>query len=132
MTGERQSLASHINKDPTPCSVFRLCFAGVITLLVEETNQYYQKYLDVLDSGPSPVPDVTESEMFPFLEIIVQLGHDIPDKLKDCWSTTEQFFSPFYCKTVRHDRFVHILRFLHFLNNDNLTEMIQTVAKYGK
>jgi hypothetical protein len=62
-----------------------------------------------MDNGPSPVLDVNESEMFLFLVIIIQMGHDIHDKLKDCWSTTELLFSPFYGKTP-----LHILIFLHF------------------
>jgi hypothetical protein len=55
-------------------------------------------YLNFLDNGPSPVPDVTESETFLFLALIIQVGHDIRDNLKDCWLTTERFFSPFYGK----------------------------------
>jgi hypothetical protein len=44
-------------------------FAAVIILLMEETNWCYQQYLDFLDSGPSPAPDVTESEIFLFLAV---------------------------------------------------------------
>jgi hypothetical protein len=89
-------------------------FAAVTTLLVEETNRYYWHYLDSLDDRLSAALDVTESEMFLFLAII-QIGHDIHDSLKDCWSTAEQLFSPLYDKTVGRDRFHHILRFLHFM-----------------
>jgi hypothetical protein len=59
MTGKRQNVALHINKDSTPYSIFILYFAAVITLLVEEANRYYQQYLDFLDNGHSPIPDVT-------------------------------------------------------------------------
>jgi hypothetical protein len=42
-----------------------LCFAGIIHLLVEETNRYYHQNLDrLLEDGPSPRPDVTDSEMY--------------------------------------------------------------------
>jgi hypothetical protein len=67
--GKRQNMAPHMNKDSTPYSVFMLYFESVIALLVEETNRYYYQYLDTLDDGPSPLPDVTESEMF--LAIII-------------------------------------------------------------
>jgi len=33
---------------------------------VVETNRYYHDYIDRLDDGPSPEPDVTEAEMFVF------------------------------------------------------------------
>jgi hypothetical protein len=51
-----------------------LYFAGIIRLLVEETNRYYHQHLDRLEDGPSPRPDVTDSEMFLFLGIIIQMG----------------------------------------------------------
>jgi hypothetical protein len=64
--GKKDSEAPHINDSSSPLSVFLLYFAEIITLLVVETNRYYQCYLDSLDDGPSPVPDVTEAEMFSF------------------------------------------------------------------
>jgi hypothetical protein len=66
-------------------------FASVITLLVKDAKQH----LDFLDDGSSPVHDVTESERFLFLAIIIQMGHGTFDDLKDCWSPTEQLFLPF-------------------------------------
>ncbi|PNF42225.1 hypothetical protein B7P43_G05522, partial [Cryptotermes secundus] len=71
---------------------------------------------------PSPWPDVTDSEIFLFLGIIIQMGHDIRDRLKDYWSTVEQFATPFYSNTMKHDHFLHILRFLHFAGNNTETD----------
>jgi hypothetical protein len=75
-----------------------LFFAAVITVLVEKTSQYCQQYLDVISDAPSPILDVTESEIFLFLAIIILMGHDTHDSLKDCWSTTEHFFSHLYAR----------------------------------
>ena len=47
------------------------------------------------------------------------MGHDQHDCLKDYWSREEQYFIPFYSNTMVRDRIFHILRFLHFENNDN-------------
>jgi len=77
--------ASHINDGSSPPSVFLLYFAEIITLLVVETNRYYQDCIDRLDDGPSPEPDVTEAEMFVFLALTIQMGHGIRDKLTDYW-----------------------------------------------
>jgi hypothetical protein len=63
-----------------------LYFAAIITLLVEESNPSYRQYLDTLDNGPSPAPDTTDCELFLFLTIIIQMGHDIRDRLKDYWT----------------------------------------------
>src|SRR5215510_7965629 len=62
--GKKDNEASHINDGSSPLSVFLLYFAEIITLLVVETNRYYHDYIDGLDDGPSPDPDVTEAEMF--------------------------------------------------------------------
>jgi hypothetical protein len=88
-----------MNKDSTPLCVFMLYFSEIIHLLVGETNRYYHQYLDKLEDGPLPLPDVTDSEMFLFLGIIVQMGHNIRDRLRDYWSTTEQFLTKFYIAT---------------------------------
>jgi hypothetical protein len=128
--GKKPNEAPHVNADSTPFSVFMLYFSGIIHLLVVETNRYYHQYLGRLDDGPSPVPDVTDSEMFLFLGIIVQMGHDIRDRLRDYWSTTEQFFTPFYSNTMKRDRFLHILRFLHF--TDNNTDIDKQADDYDR
>jgi hypothetical protein len=80
---------------------------------VEQTSQEYRQYLDFLNDGPSPVPDVTEAGTFLFPVIIIHIGHDVCENLKDCWLTAEQF-SPFLWQNSESDRFFHILRFLTF------------------
>jgi hypothetical protein len=57
-------------------------FLEIIQLLVVETNRYYHQDLDTLDEGGSPLPNVTVQEMYLFLVIILQMGHDLKDTLK--------------------------------------------------
>jgi hypothetical protein len=66
--------AQHVSKDSTPLCVFMLFFRGIIHLLVEKTNRYYHQYLDSFEDGPSPIPNVTDSKMFLFLGIIIQIS----------------------------------------------------------
>jgi len=68
----------------------------IITLVVVETNRYYQDHLDRLAERLSPLPDVTEADMHVFLAITIQMGHCIQDKLTDNWSTTYQFHTSSY------------------------------------
>jgi hypothetical protein len=71
--------------------------------------------------------------MFLFLAIIVQMGHGIRDSLADYWSMTEQFHTPFYGKTLKRDRFFHIIRFLHFTSNDTaIDKLTHTMTDYRK
>jgi len=53
-------------------------------------NSYYHDYIDRLDNGPSPEPDITEAEMFVFLAVTIQMGHGIRDKLTDYWAKVVQ------------------------------------------
>jgi hypothetical protein len=69
-------------------------------------------------------------EMYLFLSVIVQMCHDQRDRLKDYWSTLEQFFMVFYGNTMKWDRFFHILRFLLF--SDNRNEPDKTGENYDK
>jgi len=55
--------------------------------LVEETNQYYQKYLDTADKEP---------EILLFLPVIIQNEHNSLHSLKNFLTVTEQFLATFY------------------------------------
>jgi len=62
----KSSEAAHVTAQSTPLSVLMLFFAEIITLLVVETNRYYD-FLDSTDEQHHPQHDVTEAEMFVFL-----------------------------------------------------------------
>jgi len=79
--GKKDNEASHKNDGSSPLNVFLLYFAEIISLLVVETNRYYQDYIDGLEDGPCPEPDVTEAEMFVFLALTIQMGHGVRDRL---------------------------------------------------
>ena len=117
--GMKNSEAPHINDGSSPLSVFLLYFTEIISLLLVETNRYYHNYTDSLKDGPSPLPDITEAEMFVFLALTIQMGHCLRDKLTDYWSRNEQLHTPFYGNMMQRDRYFHILRFLHFTDNRN-------------
>ena len=112
-----KSEAPHINKDSSPLSVLMLFFTEILHLLVEQTNLYYQQYLD-RQARPSPLlPDITLPDMMTFIALTLQMGHNLRDTLRDYWSRLRQLHTPFYGETMTRDRFLHILRFLHFTDN---------------
>ncbi|PNF16268.1 hypothetical protein B7P43_G11642 [Cryptotermes secundus] len=83
--------APHVNKDSTLFYVFMLYYpsAGgrdeqVLPPVPRQTSR-------LLCGLTSPIP-----RCFLFLGIIIQMGHDIRDRLKDYWSTAEQFTTPLY------------------------------------
>jgi len=76
-----------------------------------------------LDEGPSPQPDVTEAEMLMFLAIIINMGYCKWDKLTKYWSRAYNYHTTFYGNCMKRDRFFHILRYLHFTDNENEPDM---------
>jgi hypothetical protein len=43
--------------------------------------------------------------------------------LTDYWSRAEHFHTTFYTNAMKQDRFLHILQFLHFTDNNNEPDM---------
>jgi len=110
--------AAHVTSESTPLSVLLLFFAEIITLLVVETNHFYHQFLENSDDRPSPQHEVTEAEMFAFLALTLQMGHTVQDRLEDYWTKMEQLHTAFCGQTMARARYYHILRFLHFTDNN--------------
>jgi len=78
---------------------------------------YYQQHLD-RRAGPSRrLSNITLPDMTTFVALALQMGHELKDTLHDYWSRLRQLHNPFYGETMTWDRFLHILRFLHFAYN---------------
>ena len=74
-----KSEAPHINKDSSPLSVLMLFFTEMFHLLVEQTNLYYEQFLD-RQAGPSRrLPDITLPDMIIFIALALQMGHVLKD-----------------------------------------------------
>ena len=121
-TKGKSSEAAHVTLQSTPLSVLMLFFVEIITLLVVETNRYYHDCLDSTDEQHHPQHDVTETEMFVFLALTLQMGHTIQGRLEDYWTKSYQLCCPFYRQTMAHSRFYHILWFLHFTDNNRTAD----------
>jgi len=84
---------------------------------VEQTNLYYEQFLD-RQAGPScRLPDITLPDMKTFIALALEMGQVLKDTLHDYWSRLRQTRTPFFGETVTRDRFLHILHFLHFADN---------------
>jgi hypothetical protein len=92
----------YINSDSSPLEVSMLFSAAVIQLL---------QYVVKLGDGPSPLSGVTETEMFLFLALVLQMGRDLRDKLTICSSKDGTVLQP-------HNKMGHVSYtsyiFLHF------------------
>ena len=50
------------------------------------------------------------------------MGYGVRDKLTDYWLTLDQLYTPFYGTVMKRDRYLHVLRYLHFADNRNEPE----------
>jgi len=133
--GVDQSAASDINAESSPFSIFILFFREVFQIILTETNRYFHQYMLSRPTGSTSAqpPDITIEEMYTFFGLVIQMGHDPRHSLKDYWSRDELYYTPFYSNVMARDRFFHILRFLHFENNETLRTMTtQTTTDFGK
>ena len=58
-------------------------------------------------------------DILAFLALIIQMGHDHKPSIKSYWSKDELYHVPFYSNVMSRDRFLTILKYLHFANNEN-------------
>ena len=56
--------------------------------------------------------------MLTFLALTLQMGHTVQGRLDNYWTKMEQLCCPFYGQMMVHARYYHILRFLHFTDNN--------------
>jgi len=55
--------------------------------------------------------------MFVFLALTIQMEQCVRDKLTDYWSKLDQVYTPFYDTMMISDRYLHIVRYLHFTDD---------------
>jgi len=115
--GLKNSEDPYINKDSSPPDVLMLFFTEFFSLLVEQTNLHYPQHLD-RQAGPSRrLSDTRLPDIMTFTALALQMGHIVKDTLHDYCSRLKQMHTPFYGETMTRDKFLHILRFLHFADN---------------
>jgi hypothetical protein len=102
----------------------------IMLLLAGQASRYYHQYLEAVSEGSFPLTDMTTREIYLFVSVIVQMGHNQRTALKDYWSTLQQLLMAYYGNTMKWGRFFHVLRFLHF--SDKKNEPDETNENYDR
>ena len=109
-----------------------LFFTEIFHRLVEQTNLYYEQFLD-RQAGPSHrLPDITLPDMMTFIALALQMGHVLKDILHDYWSRLRQTHTLFLGETMTRDRFLYILHFLHFADNAQRPDQSEEYVRLWK
>ena len=120
-----EKILEQLPADATPLDFFKLYFTdAVVNLLVDETNRFAQQYIAANVIPPhSAVNDwqpTDQNEMFSFLGLCVLMGIVYKPRLNMYWSSDLIYKTNIFGETMARDRFLLILRFLHFANNENI------------
>lgn len=107
-----------------PIDYFNLLFDDrLFELIVNETNKYaVQVFLSGSGGSSSRITawkDTNIQEMKLFIGLLFHTGTIRVNRLEDYWKTSELFNINFFRKYMSRNRFMLILRNLHFIDNEN-------------
>uniref|UniRef100_A0A2A4J3L8 PiggyBac transposable element-derived protein domain-containing protein n=1 Tax=Heliothis virescens TaxID=7102 RepID=A0A2A4J3L8_HELVI len=99
---------------------------NIMDLIVRETNKYaWQTIAQLSEVGIKPESrlndwvEVTVEELYKFFSIMIYMGLCYRGRIDEYW-TTDTLEMPQFRQLMSKNRFLLILRFLHFVDNDYL------------
>lgn len=107
--------ASGLSKNSCPTSIFEYFFnQELVEMIVNKSSKYRKK------QGFSRVPyNVTVTDMYSAIAIIIYMSIVHLPTISMYWNTDPMYNFQFVRKVMSRDKFLRILRFLHFSDEDN-------------
>lgn len=99
--------------------------------IVKETNRYYEQNTAKFKE-PKKTPkwvNVTVQELRLFFGLIIIMGQVRKNTIKDYWSKNPLIETPIFSRTMKRNRFMQILTFLHFNDNTKITKNSDRLVK---
>lgn len=124
-SGIQQNIS--VSENSLEIEFFEIFFTlDVVKIIVSQTNKYAAKIsLDVsLNSKMKKWKDTTEAEMYTFFATIMLMGLVGKNSLKKYWTNNPVIETPFFKVLFSQDRFLLLLRALHFSDNDMTTDKL--------
>ena len=117
---------ARLPQNPTPLDYFNLYFTNrIIDHILTETNRYADQYIRQQGDNMRPHSLVHQwvatdrDEKRAFLGLMVLMGVVYKPRLTMYWSNDELYQKPIFQSILPRDRFLLLLRFLHFADNTN-------------
>lgn len=82
-----------------------------------------------------PTQEIFMKDLLAFLALVIQMGYDHKPSITSYWTKDELYHVPFYSNVMSQDRFLTILKYLHFTKMKIhllKTEMTLITTGYGK
>lgn len=104
-----------------PINYFELFFDNnLLDLIVRETNIYQSQNPEPIRKKMKPWEDLTRETLREFIGLTALMGHVKKVSLEDYWSTKPILYTPIFHKIMTRNRYLQILRFIHFQNNETV------------
>jgi len=109
--------------DATVLDYFELFFDDVmLQIIVKETNRYAQQYMNKAvpkeRSRCKKWTDTDEKELRLFFSVLFLQGIVKKPKQEYYWSKRHILQTPIFQQVIQKDRFILLMKFLHFTNNE--------------
>lgn len=100
---------------------FKLYFdLSLLQMIIEETNRYQLQNVGPERSKMKSWISLTVEEFKKFLGLSILMGHVLKGLLKNYWSTDPLLSTPIFIQMMTRNRYLQILRYLHFQNNEEI------------
>jgi hypothetical protein len=98
----------------TPVEIFELFFDDKLILYLVEQSKIYSLFKNVNDF------DVTDDEIRCFIGILILSGYNVLPGKRFYWYSLPDVGNEFVKDSMRRDRFISIMRFIHCANNHEM------------
>ncbi|XP_071580675.1 piggyBac transposable element-derived protein 4-like [Temnothorax nylanderi] len=96
------------------------CDSSLLQNIIDETNRYETQNDEIKSSHMQSWRPLTKHELENFLGLSILMGHVRKGKVKSYWSTDLLLHTPIFFQTMCRDRYLLILRNLHFHDNKEI------------
>lgn len=86
--------------------------------IIIQTNLYQEQNPEPVRKKMKPWTPLVKDEFRKFLGLSIDMGHVRKGDIKDYWSTDVLLSTPIFGRIMSRNRFLQILRYLHFFNNE--------------